>query len=25
LLHPPSPDEAAVVLEQWRVDRAGAG
>ncbi len=23
LLHPPSPDEAAVVLEQWRVERAG--
>jgi hypothetical protein len=25
LLHPPTPDEAAVVLEQWRVDRAEAG
>lgn len=23
LLHPPSPDEAAVILERWRLERAG--
>jgi len=25
LLNPPNPDEAAVVLEQWRLERAGGG
>jgi putative phosphoesterase len=25
LLHPPSPDEAAVVIEQWRLEKAGGG
>ena len=25
LLHPPSPDEAVVVLEQWRIEEAGSG
>jgi hypothetical protein len=25
LLHPPNPDEAAVVLEQWRLEEAAGG